>query len=367
MKKIYLIAGAVVVSASAFAQGGSFSGNVVANSAKNIPAKTAPSQRLATDTTGIGFNVITNVTFLPEFAPNNSVVNWGYLGGGYIFGNNVFGGLNICAQGYQNLNTMPVEVDGVILWFAGIENDMGSSATSKVVIKAYDMAPNKACNTNGAGTFNTTVLNDDGPTGAPKATADLLFSAIDTTFLADNYVPFSSPPSFAADFAIAVDFNTLAPGDTAGLYADQEDDAGELDYAFHFYSGKWHTTDHLFSDPAVATENGTGALNNDIAIFAVFGDATGVNEFFNGMKLTTYPNPASVNSKIEYTLEKDSRNVSITVFDQAGRKVLENKYDEQSAGSYKVDVETINLASGTYFYQLRANGNNFTKKLVVAK
>jgi len=53
--------------------------------------------------------------------------------------------------------------------------------------------------------------------------------------------------------------------------------------------------------------------------------------------------------------------------DIKGNKVIEREYTEQSAGTYKVEVETSNLAAGTYFYQLRANGQNFTKKLVVTK
>ncbi len=96
-------------------------------------------------------------------------------------------------------------------------------------------------------------------------------------------------------------------------------------------------------------------------------DATGVNEYFQGMKLTTYPNPAVNNVTVEYTLEKNATGVSITVLDATGHKVLENKYNEQSAGTYTVALDASNLAAGTYFYQLRASGHNVTKQLVITK
>ncbi len=85
------------------------------------------------------------------------------------------------------------------------------------------------------------------------------------------------------------------------------------------------------------------------------------------MKLNVYPNPSVEKAEIEYTLEKNSNLVSVVVFDQAGRKVIEKAYDSQSAGTYKIDLETANLNAGTYLYQLNANGRHFTKQFVVAK
>ncbi|MES2397774.1 MAG: T9SS type A sorting domain-containing protein [Bacteroidota bacterium] len=362
MKKIYLITGAAFLSVSSFAQV-SEAGKCVLSSSKPF-THVASSERLTNpDTTGI-----VNVSdFLPEFLPNGGNASiYGYLGGGFIYGNNV-DGYKICAQGYQNVGTgspVPVRVLGVILWFGAIESDAGSSATSKVVISAYDMAANKAYNTNGSGTFNSTTLNSPGPTGTAKGTADLLFSDIDTTGW--NYVTFTTPPAISGDFALVVDASTLTAGDTVGLVSDKLNDAGNFDYAFHKVGTKWYVTDQIFSDPA-SPALGSGGLDNNIAIWAVVADATGVNEYFNGMKLTTYPNPTTERATIEYTLEKNSNKVSLVVFDQAGRKVIEKAYDSQSAGTYKIDLETANLNAGTYMYQLNANGRNFTKQFVVTK
>lgn len=334
--------------------------------------QTAPvlGERSGQDTTGIGWNVTTQTfSFLPIFAPGGQVVSFS-LGTGYVFGNNPYA-VNVCAQGYQNLNATPVSVVGAIVWFTAKRSSGASSPTSKVIVKAWNMLPNKAYNSvNPAGsTPPASAMNWPGPaTGIslPAASGNLLFADIDTNFLADNYVPFTAAATFTGDFAVGVDSRTsatngLAAGDTVGILADQVGDAQNLDYSYVYYSNKWQVVDYLFST------TGNGDTDNNIAIFAVFDDATGVNEYFNGMKLTTYPNPSVERATIEYTLEKNSDNVSLVVTDIKGRIISENNYSSQAAGSYKVNVETSDLAAGTYFYRLIADGHNFTKKLVVTK
>ncbi len=362
MKKIYLLASAALFTFAANAQN-SESGNAHVLQTKTIN-HVIPADRIACPDTA-GWANFTD--FLPEFASiSGQAVIFGYTGGGYVFGNNVsVNQLRIVAQGYSNLNATPIKVQGALLWFGGQESDAGSSATSKVVITGYDVVANRSRNTNGSGTFNSSTNNWPGPaSGAPKCTADLLFSDIDT--LGMNYVPFPTPATFLGDMALVMDVTTLAAGDTVGLVSDQIGDAQNLDFTWHKIGSNWYVSDQLFS-PAAAPDLGSGGLDLDIAMFPVLCDATGVDEFFNGMKLTTYPNPAVDKATIEYSLQRDSKNVAVIVYDQAGRKVFEKKFDEQTSGSYKVTVESINLASGMYFYQLKANGSFLTKKLEIIK
>ncbi len=359
MKKIYSL---IAVSALALAA----NAQVVEGTQPHV-TKTSPYVNLGThervignpDTTGI-----VNVSdFLPAFGATPTFYSYGSaaLTTGYLFGNNgSANGFKEIGQGYQNIIGSPVNIVGALLWFGGKQSDMGSSPTSKVVVKAYDMTANKSYNIN-AGAFNSTVLNWPGP-NTMKASADILYSAIDT--LGFNGVVFPSPAHIAAstDFLVSVDFSTLAPGDTAGLVSDAQNEALDIDYAFHKTATKWFVSDEMFSGAAA-----TGGLDNDVAIWAILTDATGVNEYFNGMKLTTYPNPAVNNVTVEYTLEKDAKNVKLFVVDPAGRKIIDNSYGSQSAGTYKINLETSNLAAGTYYYQLNANGHDFTKLLVITK
>ncbi len=353
----------MLLSVAAFSQNSPYQGKIGTVTNKPLVHAVSADRVTSPDTTGI-----VNVDdFLPEFASvSGQLTVFGYTGGGFIYGNNK-DGLNICAQGYENVNDVPVQVIGAIAWFARKERDLAGGAASKVSIKLYAMADNKAYNTNGSGTFNQTTLNAPGPNGTAKATVDILYDNIDTTTFANaNYVTFTTPVSFPGDFALSLDATTLTAGDTVGLLSDQTLDAANLDYAFHKLGSKWVVSDQAFSD-AAAPALGTGGLDNSIALFAVLNDATGVNEYFNGMKLTTYPNPAVEKATIEYTLEKNANNVSVLVFDKSGRRILEKNFNTQNAGTYKVDVETANLAAGTYLYQLNANGRNFTKQFVVTK
>ncbi len=370
MKKIYTLIAVSAFSLLAHAQN-SEAGKFQLNETKPYFHSTSQEKIAFPDTTGI--SDVTN--FLPSFASiSGSAAFYSYgsatLKKGYIYGNNGSTFLfNECAQGYTNLNATTVKVVGAICWFGGKQRDAAGGAASKVVVNAYSIAANMACNTNGSGTFNQSTLNSNGPAATASASSDLLFDNIDTTTFSNaNYVTFATPPVFSGDFAIGVNFASLTVGDTVGLVSDNVGDAANLDYAFLHSgaTGKWYVADEVFSAAASPTF-GSGSFDNDIAIFAVLDAPAGVDEYFNGMKLTTYPNPSVDKATIEYTLEKNSKNVSLIVFDEKGSKIVNNVYSDQSAGTYKVNIETTKLSSGNYFYQLNANGHNFTKKFVVTK
>ena len=359
MKKTYLLFSALLFSTAAFSQNNNFQSKPFIESTK-VFSKTNSSDRTIGNPDTTGFVNFTD--FAPQFASiSQTAIIYGYSGGGYVFGNNK-DGLKICGQGYQNINATPVKIIAALVWFGAKQRDLQGGAASKVVVSLYDMAGNKAYNTDGSGTFNQTTLNSPGPSGLAKSSVNLLWNDIDTVGM--NYLVFPTVTNCLADFAITVDATTLTAGDTVGIVSDNIGDAQELDYAFHKIGTKWFVTDQLFSDE---TTGGTGGLNLNIGIFAVLSDATatGINEYFNGMKLNTYPNPANKTATIEYTLEKNSNKVELIIFDKTGHKLIERVYHSQAAGSYKVEAETANFAAGTYFYQLNANGKNFTKQLVV--
>lgn len=354
MKKLYFLVGAALVTASSFAQNSNAGKAVLLDTKSNTYVKSGVRMN-SIDTTGV-----VNVTdFLPEYSPgggNSSI--YGYLGGGYIFGNNVTGDtLPACAQGYLNLNQIPVRITGVLMWWGAKHSTNGVSGgtNSMVTVKAWNMAANKAYNDNGSG---GAAKNSEGPStglNSPIASATLTYADIDTSNF--QSVDFATPPLVTGDFAVGVDFSGLAAGDTAGLVCDADGSANNADLAFNaVFTTAWYVVDFNF-----------GGLDVDIALWAILADATGVNEYFNGMKLTNYPNPAVNNTTIEYSLEKNSSNVTLVVFDKSGRKVLDSNYGSQTQGTYKVDFSTASLASGTYYYQLNANGHVFTKQMVVVK
>lgn len=78
-----------------------------------------------------------------------------------------------------------------------------------------------------------------------------------------------------------------------------------------------------------------------------------------------YPNPFNPVTIIKYEISKDAF-ITFRIFDPLGVEVLSiNEF--KKAGSYEVEFDGSDLASGMYFYSLEANGFKDTKKMVIIK
>ena len=77
-----------------------------------------------------------------------------------------------------------------------------------------------------------------------------------------------------------------------------------------------------------------------------------------------YPNPSNPKSKIDFSMPFDGK-VSIRVYDILGREVATLINEFKPADFYTVEFDGTNIASGTYFYRIVAEGDNqkFTKTL----
>ena len=79
-----------------------------------------------------------------------------------------------------------------------------------------------------------------------------------------------------------------------------------------------------------------------------------------------FPNPFNNSTSFFYTLPK-SDNVEITIYDEKGALVQKLFSGYQSAGKYRVNWKTDNLASGVYIYQIRTDSFKTSKKAVLLK
>jgi len=83
-----------------------------------------------------------------------------------------------------------------------------------------------------------------------------------------------------------------------------------------------------------------------------------------------YPNPFNPSTVISYNV-MDNANVSIKVYDMTGREVRTLVNTFQNAGTYSVNFNASNLASGIYFYVLRVNSGSMeitkTMKMILTK
>ncbi len=79
-----------------------------------------------------------------------------------------------------------------------------------------------------------------------------------------------------------------------------------------------------------------------------------------------YPNPFNPTTKINYSVPFDSK-VTISVYSITGELVAELVNDFVSAGSYSIDFDGSNIASGMYIYKMSAGNFTQTNKMMLIK
>ena len=115
---------------------------------------------------------------------------------------------------------------------------------------------------------------------------------------------------------------------------------------------------------------GDGHLNS----VELFDPETGSSPTFvddstpTGFKLSqNYPNPFNPRTTIIYNLDQQSM-VNLTIYDLLGRKVATLVDEVKTPGSYTVNWNAEDFASGVYFYRIKtANSIALTQKMLLLK
>jgi hypothetical protein len=79
-----------------------------------------------------------------------------------------------------------------------------------------------------------------------------------------------------------------------------------------------------------------------------------------------YPNPFNPATTIEYSIPEQSM-VTITIYDVVGKEIEQLYSGEKAAGTYSVQWNAANYASGIYFYKLSTNNFVQVKKMMLLK
>ena len=79
-----------------------------------------------------------------------------------------------------------------------------------------------------------------------------------------------------------------------------------------------------------------------------------------------YPNPFNPSTTMRYVLPQRA-DVSLVVFNPLGQKVATLVQGEQEAGGHEVRFDATSLASGVYFYRLRAGDAVQTRRLLLLR
>ncbi len=104
----------------------------------------------------------------------------------------------------------------------------------------------------------------------------------------------------------------------------------------------------------------------------IFTDVKKDEIIYNYVLKQNYPNPFNPGTTISYSIPTQS-NVNIKVYNSIGENIAEIIDLTQSAGSYEVKWNSSGIASGIYFYSIRAipvNGNEIfqsVRKMILLK
>jgi hypothetical protein len=111
-------------------------------------------------------------------------------------------------------------------------------------------------------------------------------------------------------------------------------------------------------------QQGTGELI-EYGITGVGDDA--VNQIPRNYSLSqNYPNPFNPVTNIKYSIAKEG-NVKLTVYNAIGSKVVTIVNEYKPAGSYSIQFDGSNLASGIYLYRLESENYSAAKKFILMK
>ncbi|MBK7229586.1 MAG: T9SS type A sorting domain-containing protein [Ignavibacteriales bacterium] len=79
-----------------------------------------------------------------------------------------------------------------------------------------------------------------------------------------------------------------------------------------------------------------------------------------------YPNPFNPSTIISYSIPQNSF-VTLKVYDVLGNEVSTLVNETKSAGRYDVRFDASGLSNGVYFYTIKADNFNSTKKMIFMK
>jgi len=79
-----------------------------------------------------------------------------------------------------------------------------------------------------------------------------------------------------------------------------------------------------------------------------------------------YPNPFNPSTSIQYAIN-NRQFVILKVYDVLGKEIVTLVNEEKSSGNYNIEFNASHLASGIYYYQLRAGAFVETKKMILLK
>lgn len=140
----------------------------------------------------------------------------------------------------------------------------------------------------------------------------------------------------------------------------------------HLFGEEWENDQWVPENEVLKVTNPDGILYGYLAkeIFLFYRNPTSVGSEKNiadGFNLLqNYPNPFNPNTVISYNIPVHSL-VTLNIYNLLGEKIKTLIQQEQAPGKYQINFDGNNLPSGIYFYQLKADKFQQTKKMLLLR
>lgn len=184
----------------------------------------------------------------------------------------------------------------------------------------------------------------------------------------DTWLPFNDGTTNSWQLDIDLAIFPVIPGDTLGMVAFFTNYTPVL---YPATGGGYVVGTNAYGDKEKVQKYGFagGTTVSEILVWFAAKEEhihIGINEEnVDGVKLyQNFPNPANDYTFVKYRLSQPS-NVSVTVFDITGKKVLTVDKGYQSAADRTMMVNTSELPDGLYQYRLNAGEVTISKRMIV--
>lgn len=140
----------------------------------------------------------------------------------------------------------------------------------------------------------------------------------------------------------------------------------------HLYGEEWENDRWIPENEPLKVTNPDGILFGYLAkeIFLYYSKPTSVGSkkiIADGFNLLqNYPNPFNPNTVISYNIPEHSL-VTLNIYNLLGEKIKTLVKQEQAPGKYQINFDGNNLPSGIYFYQLKTDKFQQTKKMLLLR
>jgi subtilisin family serine protease len=225
--------------------------------------------------------------------------------------------------------------------------------------------------------LQTTSVDKGVPGKDPRYGAGRI-DAYQAYLLALSMIPveLSSFSATANENSVTLNWSTATETNNSGFSVERKTPLDERWIEVGFVPGFGSTTErksYSFTDVNLSI----GAYSYRLKQIDFDGTYEYSNEVFaevsapkNFALLQNYPNPFNPSTTIEFSIPEMS-NVSIEIYNVVGELVASLVNQNLDAGYHSLNLNASNLPSGTYIYQLKANGQNGTfvdvKKMLLMK